>query len=227
MGDATRVEVAEMEALVTRLPGVERCYIAVNDWGAIEEIHILATVERSPKQIVRDVESALLAQWGIRVDRRVISVAQVADGPQVRPGGRLTIAEFRLDLDAIGGTATARVVLQPADDDTVQYVGEWRGRYLPSHHLRPVAAATVEALNQIPTVREALALADLQQVQLANRPVVVAAVSYLNPRRREEVLVGAVAERGDGLGAAVRAVLDAVNRRLGAGFGAEPAPARG
>ncbi|MHB1955952.1 MAG: hypothetical protein ACYCOU_19650, partial [Sulfobacillus sp.] len=36
-----------------------------------------------------------------------------------------------------------------------------------------------------------------------------------NPRRREDILVGAVQEKGDGQGAAIRAVLDAVNRRLG------------
>lgn len=215
MGDTARVEVGEMESLIARLPGVVRCFIAVNDWGAIEEIHVLATLERAPKQIVRDVESALLAQWGVRVDRRVISVAQIADLPQVRPTGRLTIAEFRLDLDTVRGLASSRVVLQPSDDDSVQYVGEWTGRYVPSQHLRALASAAVEAVNQVPTVREALVLSDLQTVQLGGKSVVVVAVSFLNPRRREEVLIGAVAERGDGQGAAVRAVLDAVNRRLG------------
>jgi hypothetical protein len=30
----------------------------VNDWGAIEEIHILTGLGRNPKQIVRDVQSA-------------------------------------------------------------------------------------------------------------------------------------------------------------------------
>jgi hypothetical protein len=44
--------------------------------GEIEEIHLLTTEEVSPKQTVRNVESALLAQLDLTVDHRKISVAQ-------------------------------------------------------------------------------------------------------------------------------------------------------
>lgn len=49
----------------------------VDDFGRLSEIHILASPEFHPKQIVRNIESALSAGLGIMVDRRIISVAQL------------------------------------------------------------------------------------------------------------------------------------------------------
>ena len=47
--------------------------------GKISEIHVLTTGEIQPKQVVRNVESALMAQLDLKVDHRKISVAQTAD----------------------------------------------------------------------------------------------------------------------------------------------------
>jgi len=47
--------------------------------GGIEEVHVLTTPQIQPKQVVRNVESALMAQLGLKVDHRKISVAQTAD----------------------------------------------------------------------------------------------------------------------------------------------------
>ncbi|REJ36676.1 MAG: hypothetical protein DIU84_05550, partial [Bacillota bacterium] len=71
------VRVSEIERLLAQLPGVISARLMVNDWGAIEELHVLATTERGPKQIVRDVESTLAARWGIKIDHKKISVAQL------------------------------------------------------------------------------------------------------------------------------------------------------
>ena len=43
--------------------------------GAVEEIHLLTTTDVSPKQTVRNVESALIAHLGMRVSHKKISVA--------------------------------------------------------------------------------------------------------------------------------------------------------
>src|SRR3569832_483609 len=48
--------------------------------GAVSEVHILTTTEVSPKQTVRNVESALLAHLGMRVSHKKISVA-TSEGP--------------------------------------------------------------------------------------------------------------------------------------------------
>ncbi|HSJ06739.1 MAG TPA: hypothetical protein VK936_08555, partial [Longimicrobiales bacterium] len=67
----------EIEGLLTALRGVLAARIAMSPLGRIEEIHILADAATHPKQIVRNIESALSAGLGISVDRRLISVAQV------------------------------------------------------------------------------------------------------------------------------------------------------
>ncbi|AUW93536.1 hypothetical protein BXT84_05920 [Sulfobacillus thermotolerans] len=209
------VPVAELEALIKRLPTVLRSHVAVNEWGAIEEIHVLTTLDRSPKQIVRDVESALLAQWGLRVDHKKVSVAQIMDDRATRPLARLTVVEFRIDLDTVHQNAQGYVRLQPADDTTTAFEGRWHGRYVPSQYHNIMAWATVDAVNQIPELAQPVVLTELRTFQMAGRTIVAVALSYVTNKRKEEVLIGAAPERGDGQGAAVRAVLDAVNRRLG------------
>ena len=214
-GEFDHVAVVDLESLIKRLPTVLRCHVAVNEWGAIEEIHVLTTLDRSPKQVVRDVESALLAQWDLRVDHKKISVAQIIDDKAMRPMPRLTVAEFRIDLNTIRQKAQGFVRLEPSDDTATVFEGHWEGRYVPSQYHNIMAWATVDAVNQIPELAEPFVLSELKTFAMAGRTVVAVALSYVTSKRREEILVGAAPERGDGQGAAVRAVLDAVNRRLG------------
>ena len=61
------------------LPGVISARIVASGNGSVEEIHILTTDEVSPKQTVRNVESALIAHLGMRVSHKKISVATSSD----------------------------------------------------------------------------------------------------------------------------------------------------
>ncbi len=214
-GESGHVPVSELESLIKRLPTVLRCHVAVNEWGTIEEIHVLTSLDRSPKQIVRDVESALLAQWDLRVDHKKISVAQIIEDRSLRPMARLTVSEYRIDLDTVHQKAKGFVRLQPSDDATTSYEGQWEGRYVPSQYHYIMAWTAIDAVNQIPELSEPFVLSELKTFALAGRTVVAVAVNYVTNQRREEILVGSAPERGDGQGAAVRAVLDAVNRKIG------------
>jgi len=68
------------EELLATLPGVISARIVASGSGAVEEIHILTTDEVSPKQTVRNVESALIAHLGMRVSHKKISVATSNEG---------------------------------------------------------------------------------------------------------------------------------------------------
>jgi hypothetical protein len=68
---------ARAERLLTALAGVVSARAVTDDSGRICEIHILASPDLHPKQIVRNVESALSAGLGVIVDRRIVSVAQL------------------------------------------------------------------------------------------------------------------------------------------------------
>lgn len=67
------------EELLSTLPGVIAARIIASDSGAVDEIHVLTTAEITPKQTVRNIESALIAHLGMRVDHRKISVATSLD----------------------------------------------------------------------------------------------------------------------------------------------------
>lgn len=79
-----------VERLLASLTGVFSAHVVAGPEGTLEEIHILATPELHPKQVVRNVESALSAGLGIEIDRRIVSVAQVRpDAVPPAPGPRL------------------------------------------------------------------------------------------------------------------------------------------
>src|SRR5260370_22662574 len=65
------------------------------------EILVLTCMEVQAKQVVRKIESALMAQLGVKIDHRKISVAQTAD---VRP-------IEQLQEEAIRTRANKRVVI--------------------------------------------------------------------------------------------------------------------
>src|ERR1700691_2023434 len=69
------------EELLTTLPGILSAKIVASETGAVDEIHVLTTSEHTPKQTVRNIESALIAHLGMRVDHRKISVAASSERP--------------------------------------------------------------------------------------------------------------------------------------------------
>ncbi|MGK7310954.1 MAG: hypothetical protein ACN0LA_01850 [Candidatus Longimicrobiales bacterium M2_2A_002] len=79
----------DAERLLGSLAGVVSAHVVADATGDIVEIHILSSAELHPKQMVRNVESALSAGLGIKIDRRVVSVAQIrsdVDTNGHRPG---------------------------------------------------------------------------------------------------------------------------------------------
>ena len=67
------------EALLNSLRGVVSARVVARPGGIIEEIHLLTKGDLPAKQSVRNVESALLAHFGLKIDHRKVSVAQKGD----------------------------------------------------------------------------------------------------------------------------------------------------
>src|SRR5215470_12300237 len=74
--------VRRAENLLTSLEGVLSARVVTTPLGEVSEVHVLAQAGLQPKQLVRNIESALLAQLGLKIDHRKISIAQTAE---VRP----------------------------------------------------------------------------------------------------------------------------------------------
>jgi len=71
----------QAEDLIRTLPGVVSVRVVGGDDNSVREVHILTTSEVSAKQTVRNVESALFAHLGVRIDHRRISVAAASETP--------------------------------------------------------------------------------------------------------------------------------------------------
>lgn len=67
------------EELIATLSGVLSVRIVPSETGAVDEIHVLTTNEIVPKHMVRNIESALMAQLGLRVNHRKVSIATSLD----------------------------------------------------------------------------------------------------------------------------------------------------
>src|SRR5213593_5181104 len=93
--------VKRAENLIGSLTGVLSARVVVTPLGEVSEIHVLTMSDVQPKQVVRNIESALMAQLGLKIDHRKISVAQTAD---VRP-------IEQLQEEAVRSRAKRRVVV--------------------------------------------------------------------------------------------------------------------
>lgn len=212
---AEKVTAGQVESLLVQVPGVSSCRVVVNDWGAIEELHIIGTLERHPKQVSRDIQSALQAGLGIAIDHRKISIAQLRGLEPTMPPPRLRMLNVDVISDLTQGLMRVRVVLGQENDPDTVYTGEAQGGYGRLQILRLSAEATLLAVNQVAEDGRPFAFEDVTQVRLHGAESVVVTLSLLMQPRLGELLAGIAIVKHDVPDAVVRATLDAVNRPLG------------
>jgi hypothetical protein len=213
---------ARVERLLTSLAGVVSVRAIASPDGHLREIHVLATAELHPKQVVRNVESALSAGLGVEVDRRVISVAQVRDAdfaagvevpsPPVErdsePGTGERLVLVRYDTWVQDGRAAhCRVVLRRAEQE---HTGAGEGPNTPQGRAEAAARALFAALAET-RGREDVALEDATVVETIGRSFVLVAAHALEGRRNVP-LTGAAAVGRSPEEAAILAALQATNR---------------
>ncbi len=102
------------EELIATLPGVLSVRIVPNDTGAVDEIHVLTTDLVLPKNTVRNIESALMAQLGLRVNHRKISIATTLDAPRAADLSPAAPALSGLSAIAGGASSFAAPIAMPA-----------------------------------------------------------------------------------------------------------------
>ena len=88
--------VRRAENLLTSLEGILSARVVTTPLGEVSEVHVLAQSGLAPKQLVRNIESALLAQLGLKVDHRKISIAQTADVKPIEALEREAVRERAL-----------------------------------------------------------------------------------------------------------------------------------
>lgn len=208
---APKVSASDIEAVIRSLTNVNSTRVVMDDGGSIREIHVLTDDTRSPKQLVRDVESALQAQFGLELDHKKVSIAQTQNGKQPKfADSRLKFSEVSISLN---GMQAAAVVRLRVNGETFE--GQASGP--SSHHgqLRLISTATLKAVEGWGGKELALVLEDINpSVNLSGQTLVVVSVNMITPKG-EDLLSGSAVMKQDLWKAVVNATLDAVNRRLG------------
>ena len=242
---------AKLEQDLLRVPGVRSARVVGTDVPS--EIHIVTTSKRSPKQVVRDVQSLAAAGFGMPIDHRIVSVvqlddaapapstddspappeAEVKDTPAPASGDGTTVTEVRLDEEQIESNGHAdphrlvldRVVLASKGDAGWVKVGlKWPDGHMTEGagaagstrdaRARGASTALLHALS--PALSAMNAKLDIDHLHLhrvgENDSVVVRAMFY--ERGSSTPLVGSALVHDDVASAAVRAILQAVNRKL-------------
>jgi hypothetical protein len=210
--------VKRAENLIASLTGILSARVVVTPLGEVSEIHVLTRSDQQAKQVVRNIESALMAQLGMKIDHRKISVAQTADVKPIEA----------LQQEAISSRAKQRVVvfrgleIRPAERPQRVLVrvkltygereaeAEERGTDTLRNRVEAAARAAAACLDEL-VPDNSLALEGAQLVEAFERRFVFVAVHGLGGREAQ-LLTGTCEIRESAERSAVLAVLDATNR---------------
>jgi hypothetical protein len=217
----------EVERLLCSLAGVVSARVVANPLGRLDEIHILASPLFSPKQIVRNVESALSAGLGIVIDRRIVSVAQIRRDA-LEPVTTAEGEEETVDISPTQGV-TPRFVFVSYDTenqtnaearcnvtirrDGRRYSGTGAGPSTPQGRALAGARAVFEALGSA-LDNELLGLESASVVEANGRTFVLIAARVLEGRDAVP-LTGVAPLEHSPEEAAIFAALQATNRYTG------------
>ncbi len=200
------MDITSFQEKIRRIDGIEAARVVAPN-GHIEEIHVLARRIKTPKQLVRDIQSLGHALFDIAIDRRVVSVVQLADS-DIDGGIRPALVDVSDAVDS----ATAHVTVTMRWEDSL-LIGKASGAAAHSTRPRLIAEATLAALR--PSIRGGIALGitSMDVPMLGGRAVAVAQIVVVS-EGTERTLIGSAYVEEDETRGIVRAVLDALNRVL-------------
>lgn len=195
------------EETLKKIRGVIGCRVVMNSYGEIEEIHILAQDVRPAKHLLRDVESALMAGYGVSFDRRKVSIAQVSQ-EKITSSARVRLAKTEMITEDKVYRVKVALVL-----GSNEVTGEaWEEKSEPEW-IKAAVRACLEALSLLISRQARISLVDAHVVRMKDRDIALVALSC-SVGREEHLLTGSCPVGTDEREAAIRATLDAVNRKL-------------
>lgn len=209
--------VRRAEKLLMTLQDVLSARVVASPLGEVMEVHVLTRSGSTPKQIVRNVESALLAQLGLKVDHRKISVAQTADVRPIdvleksvvrREARKRTILFQGVEMRHARAQRVAVKVTLMVDGEEVS--AEEESADAAKLRVKAAARATLAALDRVLPAGafelEGAVIVDAFEMQFA-----FVGVRVVEPRGGR-VLTGSCEIKDTPEQASVLAVLDATNR---------------
>ena len=201
-------DIQSVEEFLNKIIGVMCSRVVVNESQKITEIHILSDNQRPVKQIIRDVESLLMAKYNIKVDHKIISIAQIYEKGENSQGQRVQISS--VEYGSYNMQAKAKVTLECAGKI---YEGKSEGVRSTSHINRLVAEATLDAIEMFLNNKVKFILEEIKLLSIAGRDVIVLAL-YEMYEKKEKLFIGKCIVESDINTAIIKAVLNSINRQI-------------
>ena len=197
--------ITDLEDAIAQLPKVRGVRVVASE-SDIDEIHVISAKDIAPKTLVRDIISLLFVRFGVRLDRRILSIVPSDEEPRPQVGRPIitnvvqqqngsmleTSVELRSGRQAVVGSSRA-----PLGDD----------------HARGGGMALINAIENLIGRRQVIDLDDAKLMELSGRQLVVVVVTW-HGARADESFVGSALSDNNPAAAAARATLDAINRKL-------------
>ena len=200
----------DLQKLLEQISGILTAKPVLDLTGRVDEIHILATAARNPKQIVRDVETACKARFNLELDHRTISVVQLNAADNSYSTDRLFLQTIQLASTTRGSVVTVKLHSHRGDS----YEGSASGPSTTGNLLKIAARAGLAAAETYLHDLCQLTLNDVVPITIGNYSAVLVSITLIIPQGEEE-LIGSALVHTEISEAAVRALLNAINRRVG------------
>ena len=211
-----RTPADEYRSLLLKLPDVYAANILIDDDDTVREVHIVAGQSRNPKLISRDVQSALLAAFDLRVDHRVISIAQLAANPfadheqaeHAEMGIRIQCVEVSTRVEQKRYHVSVR--LRHGEHD---FQGEAVCRNTAAQCMRAAAQATLDAVHGFLGIEDLFTIVATQTTTVSGAIIALTLLEY-SYAKENRLLIGAAQQGEDVAIGFVKSALDAMNRSL-------------
>lgn len=196
---------------IMKLPGVINANVVFDD-GEIVEIHVLSDTARSPKQIVRDIQSLFMAQFHREIDHKVVSVAQIDYELKTtgKPSARFIIESITVAKKKDRAEIEVDLVLEDK-----LYVGKQTALKDNYDIYRGIAVATLSALVQASDYVQTFTVLDVKFSDIAGERMAIVCISLTTAGSNPARYTGTAFSNGDDDIAIVKASLNAINRRIG------------
>lgn len=194
------------QELISKIQGVTNAKV-VFDGNELKEVHVISNALRSPKQVVRDIESILLAIYDYKIDRKIISIAQIDTG-ESRKIGRIIYEGISLGVKDNYVQCEVKLTVDGEEYSSVQRAISTR-----MNKYRVISKATVAAVEQIIGQDSIFDVEDIITNNSKDMIFVTVIINMIN-NFTEDKLLGSAIVRGDINEAIAKATLDAINRKV-------------
>ena len=197
-----------IEESIKNLPGIKGVKV-VSDKEKISEIHILASDKKTPKQLIRDIESTVMVEHDLKLDHKIISIAQLSDEEIFTDDdSRLLINGFSKSVK----NNHSEISVELANGDNI-FEGKASGITTSENKLKLFSEATLNAIEKFLGDVCHLLPSDLRVVSIGNNEAILVSVIILDDKN-ENCFLGSALIKGEKELSVIKATLNAVNRRL-------------